>query len=351
MTSSEQCISDNPASSNLITINIYQAPTQAEAGPDQLNLSGTTATLAGNTPVNGTGQWSIINGTGGNITDPSSPTSTLTGTAGINLTLRWTITNDCGNSTDDIIISFSFKCGNNLIDSRESKSYTTVQIGTQCWMAKNMNVGNRIDGTFSQTNNGSIEKYCYNNDESYCNTYGGIYLWDEMMQYMAAEQTQGICPSGWHIPTDGEWSTLTTSLGGESIAGGKMKEIGTTHWNSSNTGATNSSGFSALPGGYRDYPNGAFGKIGDNGIWWSASDYGSGNKWCRRLSYSDAKAWQSPDYVKRGFSVRCLRNCTYPSEPKGSNHISSQNQIIWKWTSVEELMAICGILQMIIMLQ
>ena len=147
-----------------------------------------------------------------------------------------------------------FICGNTLVDSRDNQTYTTLQIGTQCWMAENLNIGTLINSNNDQTNNSIIEKYCYDNSTTNCSTYGGLYQWDEMMQYKTTEGVQGICPVNWHIPTDAEWTGLTDFLGGESVAGGKMKttgtiEAGTGLWLSPNTGATNSSGFAALPGG------------------------------------------------------------------------------------------------------
>jgi uncharacterized protein (TIGR02145 family) len=106
-----------------------------------------------------------------------------------------------------------------------------------------------ISGGKDQADNGVIEKYCYEDTASNCDIYGGLYSWDEMMQYSYTEGGQGICPQGWHIPTSAEYNALSDFLGGENVSGGKMKETGTAHWNSPNTGATNSSGFTALPGG------------------------------------------------------------------------------------------------------
>ena len=140
-------------------------------------------------------------------------------------------------------------------------TYNTVQIGTQCWFKENLNVGTMINGSQDQTNNSVIEKYCYNNQTSNCNVYGGLYQWGEMVQYLngASNTTswdpvptgniQGICPTGWHLPYTSEWTTLINYLGGTNVAGGSMKEAGTTHWNPPNTGATNSSGFTGLPAG------------------------------------------------------------------------------------------------------
>jgi len=212
-----------------------------------------------------------------------------------------------GNSWDSII---PFFCGQSFKDLRDGKVYTTVQIGTQCWMAQNLNIGNKIDGSGEQTNNSPtpiIEKYCNDNNESNCDIYGGLYQWDEMMQYSTTSGVQGICPTGWHVPTDAEWATLITFLGGESIAGGKMKETGTTHWNGYNTGATNSSGFTALPGGYRA-TSGLYYTTGWNCTFWSSTQNSTTDAWNRILNENSAYVYRDWHTKGFGFSVRCVRD-------------------------------------------
>ncbi len=199
-------------------------------------------------------------------------------------------------------------CGTPVYDSRDGKSYNTVLIGTQCWMAENLNIGTMINGSSNQTDNSTIEKYCYDNNTSNCDTYGGLYQWDEMMQYTTQQGTQGICPSGWHIPTDDEWITLTNFLGGVLIAGGKMKETGTTHWSSPNTGATNESGFTALPGGYRSYASGSFYTLGLYGFFWSSSEHSDSYAMSRRLRHNSADVYRFYYNTGNGYSVRCLKN-------------------------------------------
>ena len=142
-------------------------------------------------------------------------------------------------------------CPNTPTVTYEGKTYNTVQIGTQCWFKENLDVGTKINTSQNQLNNGVKEKYCYENKDSLCNIYGGLYQWEEAMQYNTIEGAQGLCPAGWHIPRETEWQTLTTFLGGAEIAGGKMKETGTVHWSAPNP-ASNSSGFSGLPGGERN---------------------------------------------------------------------------------------------------
>jgi len=205
----------------------------------------------------------------------------------------------------------AFTCGTTLTDTRDGKTYNTVLIGTQCWFAQNLNVGTKILGTANQTNNGVLEKYCYNDDENNCNIYGGLYQWDEAMQYVTTEGAQGICPTGWHLPTDAEWTTLTDYLDGLSVAGGKMKETGSTHWATPNTGATNNSGFTALPGGNREGNvnlNGNFNYLTVIGYFWSSSQSGDTNAWNWALVYSNEYVYRSGSFKTYGFSARCLKN-------------------------------------------
>jgi len=191
-------------------------------------------------------------------------------------------------------------CGDELY--YDGQSYTTVEIGTQCWMAENLNIGTEINEVNNQTDNGTIEKYCYD-----CATYGGLYQWNEMMQYVTAGSTQGICPDGWHLPSDGELTTLTSFLGGISIAGGKMKETGVIHWESPNTGATNSSGFTALPGGVRNRSTLMFAHQEIRAYIWSRS--GSGvNAYSRYLYYNAENTARYLNAKEHGFSVRCIED-------------------------------------------
>ncbi len=192
-----------------------------------------------------------------------------------NTTYYWKIIahDDHQNQTEGPAWSFTttWKCGCTVIDERDSKLYNTVQIGEQCWMAENLNIGTRVDGILDQTDNSIIEKYCYNDEEDSCYTYGGLYQWDEMMQYMSVPSSQGVCPDEWHIPAMSEWTSLVEYLGGTGVAGGKMKEAGTIHWNSPNTGATNESGFTAFPAGYRN-EMGTFHQVRKYAEFWPSND-------------------------------------------------------------------------------
>ena len=167
--------------------------------------------------------------------------------------------------------------------------YPVVTIGTQTWMAENLKTTKYNDGTaipnvtdnttWSTTTSGA---YCdYSNSSAYSNTYGRLYNW----YAVASTNPKNVCPTGWHVPTDAQWTTLSTFLGGEGVAGGKLKETSTTHWLTPNTSATNETGFTALPGGYRNH-SGTFGLIGNTGFWWSSTVGGTTFAWYRYIYYN-----------------------------------------------------------------
>ncbi len=176
--------------------------------------------------------------------------------------------------------------GTPTVTDYEGNTYKTIQIGNQCWMKENLNY---------DADSGS---WCYDNDSSNCTTYGRLYNWETALT---------VAPAGWHLPTDDEWVTLTDYLGGVNVAGGKMKETGTAHWNSENIGATNSSGFTALAGGYR-HNNGSFLDMGIDAYFWSATEYDGSDAWIRCLYYYSAVVYRSTSYKSYGYSVRCVKD-------------------------------------------
>ncbi len=205
-----------------------------------------------------------------------------------------------------------FLCGNTYHVVNADYHFKTVKIGSQCWMAENLNVGTKINSTTggsngdgNQTNNDTIEKYCYNDANTFCDTHGGLYQWNEMMQYITTAGTQGICPDGWHLPSDAEWNTLTTYLGGYMVAGGKLKD--TIVWYSPNTGATNSSGFTAWPGG-RLSSGKTFINQGDEGDWWTSTIHGTTGGYIRILHTDHAQVESYTFFKSVGASVRCVKN-------------------------------------------
>ncbi len=204
---------------------------------------------------------------------------------------------DLPEENSDYVFQFAipdtFNCGDEFTDKRDNKTYQTIQIGDQCWIAENLSTGNMINGNQNQQNNSEIEKYCYEDNSNNCDTYGGLYQWDEMMQYDTIKFLKGICPEGWHLPTIEEWNTLIDSTGGPFQAGEALKLGG-------------SSGFEALMGGYRN-TNGNFSGEGSNTYYWT-SDQNNGNlAYYNMLTQSGSNVQSGYEEKQKGFSVRCLR--------------------------------------------
>lgn len=197
--------------------------------------------------------------------------------------------------------------------------YNTVLIGNQCWLKENLNIGEMIPGDDEMQNNSIIEKYCYDDNPANCDKYGGLYRWDEMMQYVTQEGAKGICPDGWHIPTDEEWKMLEGHVDSrypdddsmwhqsEIFRGydaGERLKMQNDWYNNGN--GTDLFGFSALPGGYGGYI-GNFNDLGENGYFWSSTENDSNNPWHRRLSYNSSKVARVVSFEGlEGYSVRCV---------------------------------------------
>jgi uncharacterized protein (TIGR02145 family) len=246
---------------------------------------------------------SFDNGSSYVAIDNENVTGDLTVAPGTGIQLEWDGRSSHSSESSNLsrlkitATTFVFPCGDALVDSRDSKNYTTVQIGTQCWMAENLN--------YETTNS-----WTYNNVPANGDIYGRLYNWDAALT---------ACPSGWSLPSDDQWKQMEMALGmSESEAngigwrgtdeGGEMKETGTIHWNSPNTGATNTSGFTALPGGYRD-SSGSFNDLGYDGSWWSSTEGSGTSAWHRSLYYSSDQVLRDSSYDKvYGFSIRCLKD-------------------------------------------
>jgi len=180
-------------------------PSPANAGDDQTGLTGNSTNLAANVPTAGAGSWSILSGSGGSIDDPLDPASEFTGLSGETYVLEWSITSVCGSNSDQVTVGFIplFTCGQSV--DYAGTTYTTAQFGDKCWFTKNLNVGTALNLMTNSSDNGVIEKYCYNGDPANCTTWGGLYQWNELMNYSSTAGSQGICPSGWHVATNAEW--------------------------------------------------------------------------------------------------------------------------------------------------
>ena len=199
-------------------------------------------------------------------------------------------------------------CG--TVTDFDGNVYNTVTIGTQCWMQKNLSVTHYNDGAAiplvtdnAAWSNLATPGYCwYNNDAAtYKAAYGALYNWYTV-------NTGKLCPTGWHVPDTTAWSTLINYLGGYSVAGGHLKEAGTTHWQSPNTGADNISGFTALPAGYRYSYDGSFYNLGYYAHFWSSTELDALNAWYSDLYYNNAFVGRFNGNEGNGFSVRCLKD-------------------------------------------
>ncbi len=208
------------------------------------------------------------------------------------------------------------------ITDYDGNVYDTVAIGTQTWLVQNLKSAHYNDGTVieevsndAQWSAMSSGACCwYDNNQALYSDYGKLYNW-------FAVNTAKLCPAGWKVPSNEEWNTLADFLGGASVAGGKLKEIGTTHWLPPNTGATNESGFTALPGGIRGI-GAAFYDIQKFGILWSSTSISTDYATVRFLGYMDASVI-SNNYPKTdGFSVRCLKSAGVSvTEPMFDQHL------------------------------
>jgi len=308
-----------------------------------LNCSSSTnnGTLTATSAASGV--TSVVAYTGGNGGAHTGQVVTSTGVTGLTATLQaGTFSNGSGNVTYTITgtpatsgtASFALNVGGKTcaltrtvnsapqnptsgygpnISDNDGNTYKTVYIGTQVWMAENLKTAKYNDGTAipnvtdnNQWYNNTTGAYAYyNNDAANNAKYGKLYNW-----YAVNPTTNGnknVCPIGWHVPTDAEWTVLTDYLGGYSYAGAKMKEVGTTNWNSPNTGSTNTSLFTGLPGGSRS-SIGYYYDIGADGYWWSSTESSTDSAWARYLNSNVGNAFSY--YVNKGvgLSVRCLRD-------------------------------------------
>jgi len=290
--------------------------TTAISGGNITNDGGTLITQRGicysTSPSPTTANTIIISGSGS-----GTFTSSLTGlTASTSYYVRAYATNSAGTAYGNEV-SFATTAGGGGILTNPGAgvtfngyTYASIVLGNgQEWMAENLRTTAYANGDpipnitdITQWQNLTTGAWShYNNDSQYENPYGKLYNW------FTVADARNVCPTGWHVSTDGELTVLSDYLGGEAVAGGKMKSTGTAYWVSPNTNATNESGFSGLPGGLRGY-DGPFYTIGNTGYWWSSTEVGTANAWFRGLNYSVGNVGRGGANKTSGFSVRCLRN-------------------------------------------
>ena len=289
------------------------------------DLTGTTATSGGNIASDGgspitekgvcwsEGQDPTINDyTTNNGTGTGSFTSSIEGlTSHTTYYVRAYATNSVGTGYGNTISFTTLGGSAGTVTDIDGNVYNTVIIGTQTWMVENLKVthyrnGDSLPNIISDNDwyNLTTGAYCnYENESEIGSTYGKLYNW------YAVQDSRNIAPTGWHVPTKSEWDTLTKFLGGSDVAGGKLKETGTSHWLSPNTGATNVSGFTALPGGIRQN-QGGFYSLTTRGCFWTTTEYSPTCAWFwgiwNFLTYANRDYFNNDEHD--GYSVRCLKD-------------------------------------------
>lgn len=324
-----------PVNSNTITIKVTSyTVVNNTITPSSNNIIVGTQVTFNSTVSNGgsspTYQWKVNNANVG--TNSYSYTYTPSNNDKVNCIVTSNLSVEClsnnpatSNTIVMIVNQPQNACGGVSTVTHGGKTYNTVAIGTQCWLKENLNIGTRIDGIKDQTNNNIIEKYCYNNLETNCDIYGGLYQWAELVQYkngatnstswnpIPTSKIQGICPTGWHIPSYSEGAVLykfISPIDSVYSAGGPMKETGLTHWKSPNGGATNSTGFNAYGSGIR-WDNGKFYYLLTDFEFWTstqASPQTNISAYYRGATYGGKWALNGQFYKKEGLSVRCIKD-------------------------------------------
>jgi|APCry1669189204_1035204.scaffolds.fasta_scaffold00279_2 uncharacterized protein (TIGR02145 family) len=291
ITSNLSCITNNPASSGKIIMSPLPAPVVSFTYCfDSITiLSAAPFQFKGGIPVGGTysGQ-----GVSSGVFTPSS--------SGVGVkTISYTYTNmyTCSSlmtRTISVLAVPSFSCGQSLTDIRDNKVYPTVQIGSQCWMQQNLNYGSMVQGNTAQTDNCINEKYCYSNDAANCTLYGGLYQWDEVMAYSASPGAKGLCPPGWHMPTQSDWLNLFNSSLGQGLAAKPLQDFVF-------------NGFRAKAGGF-EYSSFTWKYQGFASIYWTSNPYGSVKAISHGMNQVNFSVSDYYSNRSNAFAVRCLKD-------------------------------------------
>jgi uncharacterized protein (TIGR02145 family) len=293
LTSNAICPAGNPATSNPVMMSVAANPVVnfSNCVDPITTTSARPFKLKGGIPLGG-----IYSGPGINSsTGMFSPS--LAGTGIHQITYKYTNTSACSDSGFTAIEVYDplvFTCGTAFTDPRDNKEYPTLNAGTQCWFAVNLNYGQQISSSATQRDNCLVEKYCYNDLSSNCTLSGGFYHWDEMMQYNEDETGQGFCPPGWHVPDENDWNILFNYLTGSAYAGDALKTGGSSGFNS------------LLAGGFFKNRSWVFENIG--GFFWSSTSQGPQKAWAHGLNANNHGVSFYPSSRANAYNVRCLKD-------------------------------------------
>jgi uncharacterized protein (TIGR02145 family) len=238
---------------------------------------------------------------------------------------------------NDELIYPAYFCGSEFTDDRDGQIYNTVKIGNQCWMAENLNIGVRIDGIQNMSDNSFIEKYCYDDDSVNCETFGGLYQWNEMMQYNTPAGVQGICPDGWHLPSHFEWTTLERQVcTGENCNTNFPFDYSTSGWRGTNEGfelmLSGTSGFEGLYAGLRSWDEGLFLNKGENAYFWTSTinPYFPEHSWFRKFHNNFSQSYRNGANRNYGLSVRCIKDEISETFEKSISVLNDKNSTLAK---------------------
>ncbi|NQV01373.1 MAG: hypothetical protein HQ542_01915, partial [Bacteroidia bacterium] len=293
LTSNAECITNNPATSNSITMSVGESPAV------MFNICFDTITtlnaepfkLKGGIPLGGTYSGPGVD----QITEYFNPAMAGFGTKQI--TYSYTNFFNCSNNSIQsitVVNPTSFTCGLSFTDIRDNNVYPTIQIGGQCWLAVNLNHGQQIIGSSAQRDNCFVEKYCYNDISTNCTQYGALYQWDELMRYEDTEEIQGLCPPGWHVPSESDWNQLFAVYQGSAFAGSPLLFTGYSGFNVLLTGVEF---FNSSPS-FADFAS----------IMWSSTSHGPYKAWSHGLNEYNYSVSYYPSYRSNAFSVRCVKD-------------------------------------------
>jgi uncharacterized protein (TIGR02145 family) len=292
LTSGIPCPTGNPAVSNQLTYSVGPRPFVSFSACNAITTRGAQPfAIKGGIPQGGD-----YSGPGviGNMFYPAL---VPLGQTIVPVTYRYTNASGCADSAVQTITDLPdpvFTCGQSFPDVRDTSTYPTRMIGSQCWMVRDLNFGNFILSSLTQNDNCIPEKYCYNDNTLKCDSLGGMYQWDEVMQYFTSPLIQGLCPPQWHIPDENEWTQLFNAFGDNAHAGDSLRFNG-------------SSGFNAFMGGAY-FLDRQFGFKSFAGFFWSSSSHGNNKAWAHALNTINHSVSWYPSFRSNAFSVRCVKD-------------------------------------------